>query len=361
MIALAISEMLRRETAQDYRSALVEPDLRAIKHALFGSKKHTFFMRISVCIGTYNRADLLIKTLESVRSSTYPHDNMEVIVIDNNSTDATKHVAESASSWFPHFKYLFEKRQGLSYARNAGIRASAGEIICFLDDDTTIDRNYFTAVDDVFSRYDCAGVGSRIIPEWNCPKPTSFATEGPYNVSDGFLVRFDKGDNEEELTRSWFGAGMSIRRSALERHGLFAEHLSRVGRTEGMGEDSEIFHRLKAAGELLFYAPKAVVSHPVDAERLTKTFVRKWHFEHGRFLALVDLQNYRSLNAVPLWTVKKSFLHVARFLGAGGTWERAYHEASLWEIFGTIRGYRQRNSSTARGSTSGLTKESKPS
>ena len=102
-------------------------------------------MRISVCIGTYNRADLLIKTLESVRASTYPHDNMEVIVIDNNSTDATKHVAESAAPWFPHFKYLFEKRQGLSYARNAGIRASAGEIICFLDDDTTIDRNYFTA------------------------------------------------------------------------------------------------------------------------------------------------------------------------------------------------------------------------
>ena len=318
-------------------------------------------MRISVCIGTYNRADLLIKTLESVRSSTYPHDNMEVIVIDNNSTDATKHVAESASSWFPRFKYLFEKRQGLSYARNAGIRASAGEIICFLDDDTTIDRNYFTAVDDVFSRYDCAGVGSRIIPEWNCPKPTSFATEGPYNVSDGFLVRFDKGDNEEELTRSWFGAGMSIRRSALERHGLFAEHLSRVGRTEGMGEDSEIFHRLKAAGELLFYAPKAVVFHPVDAERLTKTYVRKWHFEHGRFLALVDIQNYRSLNAIPLWTVRKSFLHVSRFLTAGGTWERSYHEANLWETFGTIRGYRQRSSSMVSGATSKLTEESKPS
>jgi len=52
---------------------------------------------------------------------------------------------------------------------------------------------------------------------------------------------------------------------------------------------------------------------------------------------------------------------VSRFLTAGGTWERAYHEANLWETFGTIRGYRQRSSSMASGSTSELTKESKPS
>jgi glycosyltransferase involved in cell wall biosynthesis len=318
-------------------------------------------MKISVCIGTYNRADLLTQTLKSVRNSTYPPDEMEVVVVDNNSTDRTRDVAERARSWFPHFNYVLEKKQGSSYARNTGIQSSRGDIICFLDDDTTVDPNYFTAVDDVFSRYDCAGVGSRIIPEWNCPKPTSFAIDGPYNVSDGFLVRFDKGDNEEELIRSWFGAGMSIRRSALEKHGLFAEHLSRVGRIEGMGEDSDIFHRLKAAGELLIYAPKALVFHPVDAERLTKTFVRRWHFEHGKFLAVVDTQNYQSLHAIPLWTVRKTFLHVARFLTAGGTWERAYHEARLWEIFGTIRGYRQRNSSTASVSTSKLTKESSPS
>ncbi len=153
-------------------------------------------MKLSVCIGTYNRAGMLAGLLESVRNAAFPRDQMEVLVIDNNSTDSTRETAELARPWFDNFKYLFEKRQGLSYARNTGIEASAGEIICFLDDDTTIDPSYFREVSEVFSRFDCAGVGARIVPEWNCPKPEAFAIEGPYNVAGGLLVAFDEGDQE---------------------------------------------------------------------------------------------------------------------------------------------------------------------
>jgi glycosyltransferase involved in cell wall biosynthesis len=300
-------------------------------------------MKISVCIGTYNRANLLAKLLKSVRDADFPLDQTEVLVVDNNSTDSTREIAELARPWFPRFRYLFEKSQGSSYARNTGIHASSGEIICFLDDDTTIDSNYFTAVSRTFSRFNCTGVGGRILPEWNCPKPEEFAIDGPYNVADGLLVHFDQGDLEEELRRSWFGAGMSIRRSALEKHGLFAEHLSRKGRTEGMGEDSEMFLRLKKGGESLFYAPEAIVFHPVDAERISMAFVKQWHFQRGKSLGMIDMQSYRSVHKIPLWTIRKSLNHALQSVSIGGTWKRAYHKAQLWESLGEMRGYYERS------------------
>ena len=299
-------------------------------------------MRISVCIGTYNRSDLLAQVLDSVRNADFPADQLEVIVTDNNSTDSTRDVAESAGHKFAEFQYLFEKQQGLSYARNTGIRASHGEIICFLDDDTTIDPDYFKAVSDVLSRFDCAGVGARIMPKWNCPEPDSFATSGPYNVADGLLVRFDEGDQDGDLQHSWFGAGMSIRRAVLEKHGLFSEHLSRVGRTEGAGEDSDMFLRLKEAGEKLCYAPKAIVFHPVDSERLNMAFVRKWYFERGKSIGLNDPQSYHSVNQIPLWTIRTALKHAIQSLGTGGAWKRAFHQAHLWETCGLMCGYQRR-------------------
>lgn len=300
-------------------------------------------MRVTVCIGTYNRSDLLARTLESVRNADFPQEQYEVIVTDNNSTDATREVAESARHKFAAFTYLFEKRQGLSYARNTSIRSSHGEILCFLDDDTTIDPNYFNAVSDVFSHYDCAGVGARIVPEWNCPKPDCFATSGPYNVADGLLVRFDEGDREGELQHSWFGAGMSISRAALEKHGLFTVHLSRTGRNVGGGEDSDMFFRLREAGERLCYAPKAIVFHPVDPERLSMAFVRKWYFERGKTIGMIDTQHYPSFSQIPYWTIRAALNHAVQSLGTGGAWKRAFHQAHLWETCGQMYGYHQRD------------------
>ena len=82
-------------------------------------------MKFSIVIPTYNRAEELRATLQSL-SALETSDPWEVIVADNNSTDDTSQVVREAAPGFPvELRYVFEREQGRSAALNAGIRASA--------------------------------------------------------------------------------------------------------------------------------------------------------------------------------------------------------------------------------------------
>ena len=94
-------------------------------------------MMVSVLVSTCNRCDKLRLLLDTMKTkgSAWPTET-EVLVIDNNSSDATKQVvAEYTSLENPVFRYLLESKPGKSRALNAGIREARGEIIAFTDDD----------------------------------------------------------------------------------------------------------------------------------------------------------------------------------------------------------------------------------
>ncbi len=86
--------------------------------------------KVSVIIPTYNRAACVKKAIDSVLSQTYQ--DFEVIVVDDGSTDSTRKMLEA---YRDRLRYLFQPNQGVSSARNAGIRASKGKYIALLDSD----------------------------------------------------------------------------------------------------------------------------------------------------------------------------------------------------------------------------------
>lgn len=96
---------------------------------------------ISVIIPCYNHGGYLPRAIESILSQTYK--NVEIIVVDDGSSDNTKEVTAS----FPHVKYVHQTNQGLSAARNTGIDNSTGKYLLFLDADDwlavdALNKNY---------------------------------------------------------------------------------------------------------------------------------------------------------------------------------------------------------------------------
>ena len=87
-------------------------------------------MRLDVIIPTYNRHEMLRRTLNSLLAAEVPHGlDVRVTVVDNNSTDQTRQTVEEYTKRFGgRLNYVFESRQGRSSALNAGIKATRGRL-----------------------------------------------------------------------------------------------------------------------------------------------------------------------------------------------------------------------------------------
>jgi len=85
---------------------------------------------VSIIMPTFNRADTIMRAIRSVQSQTF--EDWELIVVDDGSTDNTAARIEGCD---PRLKLIRQENQGTAGARNAGLRASAGSYIAFLDSD----------------------------------------------------------------------------------------------------------------------------------------------------------------------------------------------------------------------------------
>ena len=238
---------------------------------------------ISVIICTYNRSESLRGTLESLRamhvSTAKP---WELIVVDNNSQDATRRVVEEfESKALLPVRYVLEAQPGLSYARNKGILEAKGEIILFTDDDVIVDPNWLSQMESAFDRLDCPAAGGRIVPVWEGQKPAWFQENGQFATPKA-IVSFDLGSEVCEPESAPYGANMAFRRRLFEEHGMFRTDLGRTKDVLLGGEDIEYFQRLRKAGEKVLYVPDAFVYHPVAVERTRKSYFQSWCFNAAR-------------------------------------------------------------------------------
>ena len=90
---------------------------------------------VSVIVPTYNRAYCLPQAVESVLAQS--HADLEIVLVDDGSTDATRDLVQSRWSQEPRVRYLHQPNRGVSAARNLGLRAARGEYLALLDSDDT--------------------------------------------------------------------------------------------------------------------------------------------------------------------------------------------------------------------------------
>ena len=243
-------------------------------------------MKYSVVIATYKRAADLRETLKSL-SALQPDGPWEVIVVDNNSPDDTRQVVEAAATGFPvELRYLFEREQGRSPALNAGIRAARGSIIVTTDDDVRVPVDWLNRAAEGLERLQCDYVGGRVLPIWGGPRPEWLPNRGGKQWA--VIALLDYGAQPIEFgARVPLGVNMAFRREAFDRAGLFDPHTGRRAGTLLGQEVREWCIRARKAGVRGFYIPELVLEHIIPADRLNKSYFRRWFYWRGISRALL--------------------------------------------------------------------------
>lgn len=227
---------------------------------------------ISAIVCTYNRADLVVRAIESLANQTLNRDDYEILVVNNGSKDGTKRLVEEKLLTIPNLRYVYEPRLGLSVARNAGLTSSKGRILAFLDDDAIACSRYLEEVVRVFKSVQPSPglLCGPVEPIWGAPRPAW--------LKDDFLSVYSV-LNWSETPRllekgEWVaGANFAVARDVFSACGGFDERLGRKGASLLSGEDTDLTDRIRLAGYTVYYEPGAVVQHYIHPERISKIWL----------------------------------------------------------------------------------------
>lgn len=211
-------------------------------------------LRVSVVICTAGRRKTLPATLEALGRQTYPH--FEVILAVGPSKDGTLEYAQS----LPNVRVTRVDALNMSRSRNVGIRAAAGDIVAFIDDDACADPHWLKDIVNVFEREgpSCAAVGGTTVIESHPTRPLQFRYGQCHLHSGVDCIRLETNPTAHP-DGPWFpylhGTDMAFRRDVLIQLGGFDEQFV------FFYEDPDICVRLLRAGYSVIQHSRALVHH----------------------------------------------------------------------------------------------------
>jgi len=315
---------------------------------------HPYPLDVTVLICTFNRGNLLAETLDAL-ARTRTALTWEVVVVDNNSTDHTRSVIEARQARYPvPLHYLFEPRQGNSFALNTGIAATQATIVAFTDDDVCVSEDWLQeGCAPMLSDPRIDYTGGPVRPIWDAPPPAW--VDQTRSELWGTLAILDYGRTPfvfEEHARVPLGANMAVRRRLFDRVGNFDTHLGRVGGSLRGQAQAEFFCRSRNAGARGLYVPAMAVAHHVPAPRLTRRYFRRWWFMKGsgrhRLEQVhpttelgVDLSQVPKIAGIPRYMYGSAIRDVGgylRCLATGDLLGAVRHEMMLCYFAGYARG-----------------------
>ena len=185
---------------------------------------------LTAIICTYNRAKYIGPLLESIAANDLSKTEYEILLVDNNCTDNTREVCEAFTKKHPevNFRYTIEPEQGLSAAKNCGIKEAKGDIIVYIDDDALVDPWYLhTYAEWMANHPETMACGGPIEPLYETAEP---AWMTPYTKAL-LTAWMNYGDYVREYPHGRYpgGGNAAYRKSVFEQVGLFNTALGRKG------------------------------------------------------------------------------------------------------------------------------------
>lgn len=200
---------------------------------------------ISVIIPTFNKAPVLVKTLEALQRQTLPHGQFEVVVVDDGSTDSTEALVNGLS--LPdRYHYLHQDNFGAGRARNCGAELAQGDLFLFLDSDIVLYPDALAAHLAAHTGFDRLLMVSRILP----------MDPNPNGMEDLFFQEtMDFGPDEKLMTwKHTITQCLSVKKQHFVEIGGFDVNLRRC-------QDIDFGYRAEQAGFDIRYLPQAEAWH----------------------------------------------------------------------------------------------------
>lgn len=258
--------------------------------------------KVSVIVPVYNEEKMLPLCLYSLINLDYPKELLEIILIDNNSSDSSAAIIKTHP-----VIYLFEKKRGRSAARNAGIKKAAGEIIAFTDADCVVDKEWVKNLVQGFTSENIGCCSGKIF------------SYNPKNWIEKYFSWLQKEMLSSpvknlEFVGSFFGnlsfftCNLACRRKVLEEIGLFDENFVWV-------EDLDLVWRISLKGYQLKYTLTAVVHHK-RRDKIYQIFeifygYAYWHYWLiKKYQPILGISNNLNLPYVMFQNIKNIIIYV---------------------------------------------------
>lgn len=227
-------------------------------------------LRLSICVATFRRQDLLRELLIGIAQATFrrvPPPQIRIVVVDNDSSGSARDVFEALFLPWP-IKYVVEPKRGITYARNRAItEASDADFIAFIDDDEVPSSHW---LDDLL--WTQAAFGADVVSGPVFPR---YAPAVPEWVKRGGF--FDSRVS---------GTGTTWRACATNNVLIGTHVFTDVPKFDDAfalsgAEDTSFFLRVWKAGHKIAWSQEAVVFESVPPERATVAWLLRREFQTG--------------------------------------------------------------------------------
>lgn len=230
---------------------------------------------VSVVIPTYNRKEKATRLINSILKSRYPKAKLEVIVVDDASTDGTTKELEHS---FPQVQMIRnEKEQLLARSRNIGISNCNGKLIFLIDDDNVVEENTVSELVNAMNRNTALGVAGPMMYYFDAPsrvwcgrvKRSTITSLTSFPERDLQQVKINQIVESDEFPNAFMA-----RREVFEKVGLFDEAVFPIHNDEG-----DFCKRAQKAGFKIGLVPTARICHdtPLPTKKLSGT--RSFHVQ----------------------------------------------------------------------------------
>ena len=242
---------------------------------------------VSITIATYNAERWIERCLNSLSAQTYLQELIEVVVVDDGSTDRTREILREMTTKRPNLKIIEQENRGTAAAHTKGLKKASGRYVFVLSHDAYAEPDWVESAVEIFEENPQVGI-------------VQGEVRAAREVTEPFahLVEF------ESFNRSFPTVAIVYRARDLDLVGrYYLEELSRYG------DDAELAYRILEGGSKSVFSERLTARHEVVPEPFWKSIKEAWGRQKFCLLFKLHPQMRSFLHCGFLWVSLERYLH----------------------------------------------------